>query len=149
MIEIRTSTVSEMLSHAAVLFDQHWDEVALNKRVMILKPDEEKYSAMEAAGKLMILSAWEDDNLVGYSVNIIDRHLHYADLIVCYNDLLFVTKARRASRLGLRLIQETEKRGAEQGAKLMLWHAKQDTALSIMMSRMKYNVQDIIFSKEI
>jgi len=149
MTEIRTSNVSEMLANAGELFEEHWDEIALNKQVMILKPDEARYRAMEEAGSLLILAAWEGEDLVGYSVNFIVNHLHYADLRLCSNDLLFITKAKRAGRLGLKLIRETEKRAAEMGARLMLWHAKQDTALAVMMPKMGYGVQDIIFSKEI
>lgn len=149
MTEIRTSTVSQMLANAGELFEEHWDEIALNKQVMILKPDEDRYRAMEQAGSLLILAAWEGEALVGYSVNFIVNHLHYADLRLCSNDLLFITRSKRAGRLGLKLIRETEKRAAEMGARLMLWHAKQDTALAVMMPKMGYGVQDIIFSKEI
>ncbi len=149
MTEIRTSTVSEMLANAGELFEEHWDEIALNKQVMVLKPDEDRYRAMEQAGSLLILAAWEGEALVGYSVNFIVNHLHYADLRLCSNDLLFITRSKRAGRLGLKLIRETEKRAAEMGARLMLWHAKQDTALAVMMPKMGYGVQDIIFSKEI
>lgn len=149
MITIRESSVDEMLANANEMFEEHWQEVALNKHVMVLNPCVVKYQALEQAGKIMILSAWDDDELAGYSVCIIDNHLHYSDLVVCYNDLLFVSKKYRASKLGIRLIRETEQEGARRGAKLMLWHAKQDTALAVIMSRMKYKVQDIIFSKEI
>lgn len=149
MTEIRLSNVSEMLANAGELFEEHWDEIALNKQVMVLKPDEARYRAMEQAGSLLILAAWEGEALVGYSVNFIINHLHYADLRLCSNDLLFITRSKRAGRLGLKMIRETEKCAAEKGAKLMLWHAKPDTALAVMMPRMGYGVQDIIFSKEI
>lgn len=149
MIDIRPSNVSEMLANAGTMFEEHWDEIALNKRVMVLKPDEDRYRAMEKAGTLLILAAWEDDCLIGYSVNFIINHLHYADLKVCSNDLLFITKEKRNSRVGIKLIHETEKQAEFNGAQLMLWHAKPDTALSVMMPKMGYGVQDIIFSKEI
>jgi predicted GNAT superfamily acetyltransferase len=149
MTEIRLSNVSEMLANAGELFEEHWDEIALNKQVMVLKPDEARYRAMEQAGSLLILAAWEGEALVGYSVNFIINHLHYADLRLCSNDLLFITRSKRAGRLGLKMIRETEKCAAEKGAQLMLWHAKPDTALAVMMPKMGYGVQDIIFSKEI
>lgn len=149
MYEIRKATASEMLSHAGELFAAHWDEIALNKQVMALKPDGERYLAMEANGGLLILAAYQGDELVGYSVNFIMRHLHYADLNLASNDLLFVTKEHRKSRIGLQLIKATEQAAKEQGARLMLWHAKPNTALVELMPRMGYGVQDIIFSKEL
>lgn len=149
MSEIRLSTVDEMLARANELFEEHWEEIALNKQVMVLKPDADRYRAMEVAGSIFILSAWDNDELIGYSVNFVVNHLHYADLRICTNDLLFLTKEHRAGRLGLKLIRATEAHAKELGATLMLWHAKPDTPLATMMPRLSYGVQDIIFSKEI
>lgn len=149
MYEIRSATAEEMLANAGELFAEHWDEIALNKRVMVLKPDSERYLATEKAGMFFALAAYSDDTIVGYSVNFIMRHMHYADLVIATNDLLFVSAAHRASRLGLQLIRETERTAKERGAALMLWHAKEGTALSKLMQRRAYGVQDIIYSKEL
>jgi predicted GNAT superfamily acetyltransferase len=105
---------------------------------------------MEASGALFILAAFNQDGvLVGYSVNFVMRHLHYADLCVASNDLLFVSKEHRHGRLGLQLIRATEARAKEEGARLMLWHAKPNTPLADIMPRLGYGVQDIIFSREV
>jgi predicted GNAT superfamily acetyltransferase len=149
MTEIRLSDVDEMLANAGALFSEHWEEVALNKQVMVLKPDEQKYRAMEANGMLLILGAFCDGRVVGYSVNFVTNHPHYADLIVCNNDLLFVTEDKRCGRLGLQLIRATEKEAKQRGVQLMLWHAKPGTALEQMMPRLGYGVQDTIFSIQI
>tara|TARA_R110000803_G_scaffold154638_5_gene219438 strand:+ start:812 stop:1261 length:450 start_codon:yes stop_codon:yes gene_type:complete len=149
MIDIRLSDVAEMLEHSEQLFQEHYDEIALNKTLMVLKPDTEKYYSMEERNGLLVLSAWEGEELIGYSVNFLINHLHYADLNLCSNDLLFVKKEYRSSKTGLKLMRETEKRAKELGATLMLWHAKPDTALNALMPRLGYKVQDIIYSKEI
>lgn len=124
MIEIREATVDEMLSNAGQLFAAHWDEIALNKQVMVLKPDEARYRAMEASGGLLILGAFIDGELAGYSVNFVIHHLHYADLCVCSNDLLFIAKPHREGGVGIRLMRRTEEVARERGARLVLWHAK-------------------------
>jgi GNAT superfamily N-acetyltransferase len=117
---------------------------------MVLKPDLDRYAQMEADGALMCLAVVDPDNaIVGYSVNFVGPHLHYADLIVCNNDLLFLREDLRASKVGMRLMRETERAAAERGARLMLWHAKEGTALASILPRMGYGVQDIIFSKEL
>lgn len=149
MTVIRESTVDEVLTDVGELFSDHWDEVALNKRLMVLKPDIDRYKAMEASGLTMILAAYDGGQLIGYSVNFIMKHLHYADLVIANNDLLFLAKERRTGRLGIQLIRETERVAKEKGATLMLWHAKKNTPLAGVMPRMGYGVQDIIFSKEI
>ena len=116
---------------------------------MILKPDTPRYLAMEKANMLLILAAYEHGQMVGYSLNIVGNHLHYADLVYAHNDLLFLHKDYRNTPIGLKLIRQTEKAAKERGARLMLWHAKEGTSLDKIMPRLKYNVQDIMYSKEL
>lgn len=149
MFEVRRSSVDEMLQNGQALFAQHWDEIARNKDVMVLKPDDAAYRRMEEAGSLLILAAVKAGQIVGYSVNFIVRHPHYADLMVCQNDLLFIDQAHREGGAGIRLMRRTEQEGKKRGCRLMLWHAKEGTPLAAMLPRMGYGVQDIIFSKQI
>jgi len=149
MYEVRHSTVDEMLSFGQALFEQHWDEIARNKKVMVLKPNEEAYRALEDAGSLLTLAVLKAGEIVGYSVNFIVRHPHYADLLVCQNDLLFIDQANRQGGAGIRLMRRTEQEAKARGCRLMLWHAKEHTPLADMLPRMGYGVQDIIFSKQI
>ena len=147
--EIKLATVDEMLAKATILFEEHYKEIARNKEVMKLKPDEETYRNLEKMRRIFILSAWQDDILIGYSVNFVLNHPHYADLVLAQNDLLYIKKEMRGSRAGLRLIKETETHATSLGCKLMLWHAKENTTLSAILPRLKYGVQDIIYSKEL
>ena len=148
-IDIRLATVDEMLAKASILFEEHYEEIARNKQIMELKPDEKAYRNLEEANQIFILSAWQDDVLIGYSVNFVLNHPHYADLVLAQNDLLYIKKEMRGSRAGLKLIKETETYATSLGCKLMLWHAKENTALSAILPRIKYGVQDIIYSKEL
>ena len=149
MIDITLATVDEMLAQANVLFEEHYEEIARNKQIMKLKPDEETYRKKESAQQIFILSARQDDVLIGYSVNFVTNHLHYADLRIAQNDLLFISKEHRGGRIGLKLIRETENHATSLGCKLMLWHCKENTTLSGLLPRIKYGVQDIIYSKEL
>ena len=92
MIDITLATVDEMLAEANVLFEEHYEEIARNKQVMKLKPDEETYRKMELARQIFILSARQHDVLIGYSVNFVTNHLHYADLRIC---LLYTSPSPR------------------------------------------------------
>lgn len=154
---IRKVRVDDFRSNpdAIELFSEHWEEIALNKRVMRLDPNWKKYYALEEQGMMLILAMYAVQRgpycevLVGYSVNFVTDHMHYQDLRVCQNDLLFVQENWRSGRHGLRLILATEAAGKELGAKLMLWHAKPDTTLDVLLPRMSYGIQDIIYSKEL
>lgn len=148
-MRIIETTIADKIAHCSTLIDEHWHESARNKHLMVLKPDLPRYTAMEAAGCLLSLVAYDDDEVVGYSVNIISPHLHYADLICAHNDVLFVAKPKRESALGMKLIRDTERACKARGAHLMLWHAKENTTLSRILPRMGCNTQEIIYSKEL
>lgn len=147
--DIRPTTYTEVATKALHLFEEHWQEVALNKALMVLKPDEAKYLQLEETGAFFGLAAYDGDEIVGYSGNFIGTHMHYAGLRYCNNDVLFVAKGHRASPLGLRLIRETVAEAARRGARLMLWHGKQDTPLADLLPKMDYKVQDVIYSREL
>ena len=140
--------VEELLADVELLED-NWIDVAKNKELMVLSPDKEKYRMLEANNQLICIAAKIDDVLVGYSVNILQYHLHYSNLFYCNNDVIYLHKDLRDNPLGLRLIKHTEKLAKERGAKLMLWHAKENTALDKLLRRMNCKVQDIIHSKEL
>lgn len=131
------------------LLEEHWEEVALNKQLMVLKPDLEKYAKLEELGLIIALFAYADNKIAGYSVNIIVNNMHYSDLIMCQNDVIFVSKEHRTSSLGIRLIKETEKYARELGAEMMLWHAKEHSNFSKLLRKKNYNIQDIIYSKNL
>lgn len=133
---------------AADLFEQHYQEVALDKNLLKLDANWDSYKIMESSGRLMAIGAFSGELLIGYSVNIVMQALHYAKLLFCQNDLLFVAREYR-NGVGRKLIQHTEKLARERGVHLMLWHAKQATTLDRLLPRLGYNVQDIIYSKKL
>lgn len=146
---IRLSTLSELRALGGELFEAHYEEVALHKRVMVLAPNWSTYEELERAGVLLVLAAFVGGTLVGYSATMIGPHLHYSGLIYAQNDVLFVSREYRNRVLGRDLIYATEQAAAERGAKLMVWHAKQGTALDRLLPHMSYGVQDILYSKEL
>ena len=146
-LEIREEKIMDRIDLFDSLFEEHWDEIAKNKKVMVLKPDYNRYKQLEQSGSMRTLVAYENDKIVGYSVNFVMPHIHYSELVTCFNDIVFVTKDRRSSILGLKLIKETEKAAAKWGAGMMLWHVKENSSISKILPRKGYSVQDIIYSK--
>lgn len=148
-MRIIETTIADKIEHVPGLLEAHWHESARNKHLMVLKPDVARYQTLETAGALLSLVAYVDEAIVGYSVNIVSPHLHYADLLCAHNDVLFVAAEYRTTPLGLKLIRETERAARARGVHLMLWHAKQDTALSNILPKMGCKVQEIIYTKEL
>jgi len=147
--DIRLCMLADIEGITDSLFQEHYEEIARNKELMVLKPNWPQYYVVEKAGALFIHVATQDDEVIGYSINFVANHFHYADLKYCQNDVLFIKKEFRGGRLGLRLMKASEKHAKSLGCKLMLWHCKPDTPLNEILPRLKYGVQDVIYSKEI
>lgn len=148
-LKIEVGCMSTIFDNLDDMLYEHWDEVAKNKHLMVLKPDKDVYFKLEAAGSLSVLIAYVGDEIAGYSINIKTPHLHYADLMCMTNDVIFITKKYRPTPLGLRLIKRTEEEAKKAGAQLMFWHAKQDSSLDKILPRIKYKVQEIVYTKEL
>lgn len=138
-------TADQFFEEAAALLIEHREELATDKALMVLKPAEAQYLAIEASGCLMVLGAYRGTRLIGYSVNLVTPNLHYSDLTQCQNDVLFLTKDERKGSAGLRLIRKTHELAIDRGARIMLWHAKPGTNLDKLMPRMGASVQDVIW----
>jgi GNAT superfamily N-acetyltransferase len=156
----REIVASEWIDRAWPLLEEHYAELATVPDIMLLKPDVERYQTLEAAGNLFAIGMFDThvdtyvdadgngaETLVGYSVNIVCTNLHYGDLLMCQNDLLFVRKSHRRGMTGMRLITATERAAKERGVKMMLWHAKPGTTLDRMLPRLGYGIQDVIYSQ--
>lgn len=129
------------------LLQQHREELTTNKDLMVLKPDLNTYKVLEDKNMLFTLALYDEDKIVGYSVNILNTNLHYSDLLIAQNDVLFIHKEYRNTKWGVKLIAETESMALGKQAKLMLWHGKPNTSFSELMPKLGYGVQDIMFSK--
>lgn len=146
IIEIKAT---EKIEECWELLLLHREELTTHKHIMELKPDIEKYKVLEDNGLLMTLALYDEDKIVGYSVNVLVRNIHYSDLVTAQNDILYVHPAYRKGSWGMKLIHETERMGKERGAKMILFHGKPNTSFSALMPRLGYGVQDIMYSKEV
>ena len=146
---IELATLADWKAKAEPLFQEHYEEIARNKDLMKLNVNWPLYEELNDKQALFVYLAMRDNVCIGYSLNLITSHLHYADLMYALNDVLFVKKEFRGGRLGLRLLRVTEDHARSEGCKLMLWHAKENTALAKLLPKLKYGVQEIMYSREI
>lgn len=145
-ITVRLSNVAELRVLGEDLFWAHWEEIAKHKDAQTLDPMWGAYEGMEKAGALLCLAAFEGEKLVGYSVNMVHKHLHYAGLTVCQNDLVFVVTSHRGRGVFGRLAAETIREGRKRGARKFTLHAKKDSDLDELLRGHGYEVEDIIYS---
>jgi len=147
-LHLKELKVTEYIEEAWRLLEEHREELMTNEDLMILKPNVELYKALENANSLISIVAFDGDRIIGYSVSFVSPNLHFSDLLLCSNDVLFVTKEHRGN-VGLKLMRMTERLAKERGCGMILWGTKPNTPLAGILPRLKYKVQDIVYSKEI
>lgn len=145
---IELISVEDCLTFGEHLFKLHWQELAMNKKVMELSPYREKYGALEESGGIFILGVFIDNELVGYSVNLVSPHLHYSKVLFCYNDLIFVSPDYRHLGIGEELIKQTKKEAKSRGCPLLFWHAKEGTSFFKYLSECS-KVHEVCFCDEL
>lgn len=147
MIVVQVEKYADVIDEIKPLLALHWQEIANNRDAIPLDPNYAHYKVMEDAGMLVILAARKDDALVGYSIFFLLRNLHYQSTLFAMNDVLYLLPAERASRVGLRLIKESERVVASMGAKKISWHIKPTHDFSPLLERLGYAKDEIAMGK--
>jgi hypothetical protein len=146
MMHLATETFAQVRDEIEDLIVMHYDEIASDKHVIKLDPDWGKYESMERDNALRIFTARKDGKLVGYSVFFLVWHPHYKQNLFAQNDIVFLHPDHRGGT-GVRLIRYSEEQLRKDRVDKLVWHAKPDTALSQLLPKMGYIVQDIILGK--
>ena len=144
---LQTEVLFDIHQEMEVLIEQHYQELTLNKDKVKLKPVWTQYKELEDKGEFYLLTARIDGELVGYSAFFLKPHIHYNDVIVATNDVLFLIKRVRTGTTGIKLIKYSEQRMKELGATKMTWHIKHANDIRPILHRMGYVDEDIIVGK--
>ncbi len=96
------------------LFLEHWRELALNRDVIPLDPDWDKYYRLDVEGALRILTVRvPSGQLVGYVFLMVGPHLHYKSTLWGHVDMFWMEPVYRQGWTGVklfkRLIQDAKK----------------------------------------
>ena len=119
----------------------------LHKDVVKLNPNWEEYDRREKNGKFMFISMRSDDELIGYSAWFIDTHIHYKDLVVASNDVIFLKRDYRSGMNGIKLIKKSEEFVKTRNVHKITWHIKESNDFTVILNRMGYATEDIIVGK--
>lgn len=128
--------VRVLQEQAEYLFKDHKEEVCLFGDVA-LKPAWERYKNLEKLGQLAFISARKNNKIVGYTVNIVTRHLHY-DFIMAVNDAIYLQKPYRG--YGIRLLKATERLLKNVGAEFFSISVKPHVDYRPVLEKLGYNL---------
>ena len=148
MITLQQETLYDVVDEVEPLLKLHYEELTLNKERIKLDPMWERYALLELSESLVIYTARDNEQLVGYSAFFVTQHMHYAGLTIVANDVLFLHPDHRTGRTGIRLIKFCESSLREKlGSFKLTMHAKYSNDLASILTRMGYAAEEVILAK--
>lgn len=147
MIEIRRISVQDAIDsqELGVLLDGYSSESAMPE---IGTPDAQlhMYVAMERAGALHSLGAYQNGELIGLLLMIVSVLPHYGKTIAS-TESFYVADYARHTGAGLELLHEAEAWAKEMGAVALLVSAPTGSRLERVMQRKGYRQTNVVFTK--
>lgn len=131
-----------------LLYQEHWEEVALDKGAIRLNPDYAKYSALAKAGILNVVTARVSGELIGYHISMVWPHIHYADSLTAFTDIFFLKREyRKGTGAGVRLLKFMEKSLRERGVQKIYMGTKLLHDIGPLLERLGYKAIERIYTK--
>lgn len=149
MVTYQEESFIDIVEELTPLIYEHWEEIALHKDKIKLNPDFNKYIEADELGLIHILTAREEEELIGYFISFVQPHLHYMDTLFAVNDVLFVTKKHRKGRVGYILFKKAEESLKEIGVDVIMIHAKVHADFKPLMDSLGYDRVEYNYSKYI
>lgn len=144
MIEYQFERFNSFYADSAHLMLEHDEEVGSWE--MKYQLDLPRYRALEANGRLYILTARENDRMVGYIMFVMMRHPHYP-VMIAWEDAHFLTKE---ARKGLRnpwfkMVEICKDLAKSIGARAFVMHEKEAKPLGRLFSRLGFSRSDSLW----
>jgi hypothetical protein len=146
-LDLKIEFLFDILPEMKELTNFHYQEITLYKDKVKLNPDWEAYKKLENNNQFFLFTARINEELIGYSAFFLKPHIHYKDILVASNDVLFLKKEHRVGKVGLKLIKYSEQKMKELGANKITWHIKMSNDFRPILHRMGYIDEDIIVGR--
>jgi len=149
MITYQVEEARDIVDEIKVLLTDHWEEVALDKSVIKLNPDYDRYVKMGEEGTLHIVTVREDNELVGYHLSFIMPHIHYKDSMTAFTDIFFLRKDKRKGTVGIKLLKFMEQSLKARGIQKIYMGTKTHIDISVILEHLGYKHIEKIYTKVI
>ena len=139
---------SQYAPDAEKLWPLHWAEIALDQSTIALDVDWERYAALDAAGKLHIVTARDAQGILqGYCLGMVTGHLHYKSTLHCQYDVYWLAPAYRRGLAGYHLFRVMERTLKARGVKKLLSACKLSLDVGPLFTRMQWRETERTFTK--
>lgn len=111
-------------------------------------PDEDRYRKLDDAGLIRVFTARAGGRLVGYSIFLIDRHLHYGRQVWGMQDVLYMDREHRGVA-AVRFMEWTEERLRAMGVQVIGRHVTTRMEYGRTLKRMGYEPREVLWTKQV
>ncbi len=130
------------------MWPEHHASLALNQDEIKLACDEEKYEQGEASGNLIVITAREEDELVGYYYGMLLTHLHYKDAgLMCYTDVYWLKPEHRKGGNGAKFMIAVQQILKFRGVVKLYMSTKVHQDNGALLERLGMKLSDRVFTK--
>ena len=128
------------------LLDKHYEEIAQFKEVQKLDPDWDVYYRIEKQGKLWVMTARLDGEMIGYIVMMLTNDMHYRALLRATEDIHFILPEYRKGILGYKMLAKTKQAMKEKGANTVTFRTKADANHGLLFERLGGVLHDLVYT---
>lgn len=112
-------------------------------------PQRQMYDAMEQAGRLFVLGAYDDDKLVGFASFLMAALPHYGKKVATMESL-FLSQEYRGSGLGMKLLVAVEQIAKDSECVAVLYSARTGSTFEKLLSMLKcYEQTNTVFCRRL
>lgn len=116
MITAQIEAVEACLPELLALWPRHWDELALFKDRVPLRPQTEEYVRRNRAGTLFLATIRWDGKMAGYFICQVQNGFHYGETLTATTDIYWIDPEFRDRGLFLPLFRCVERELRRRGA---------------------------------
>lgn len=138
-VEFHVEPFSRWRHEAEPLFRAHWEEIARHREQVALDPDWARYQALEDASTLLAVTMRQAWKLAGYATFLVAPHLHYRQIVVGSQDMIYVAPEFRRGGFGYcALLRFCDAELARRGVNLAIQRDKGAHPLDAVYRRLHY-----------
>lgn len=138
----RREAFEAVIDELEPMLEEHFKEVGYHNGPTEVAVDDRTYTSLDDAGRMMMFTVRDDEDLVGYlSVVFITPTHHCNDIFACV-DAFYVKKEYRRSSIGLKLFKKAEAAARNKGVKYMTAMSNINAPIENFLSGMGFELTD-------
>lgn len=148
-VHFQTEKWRDALPEMEPILVKHWREIALGHDKVPLDIARDRYQHLCDEGLLHVVTARDNDVLVGYHVAIVSGHLHYESTLHAITDVYFIVPKYRLGFTGIRMFRYIEAEMRKRGVKKLITATKLHLNIGKVLSWLGFAPTETVYTKYI